>query len=66
VLNAGNLNSPCTTRFELEGVSSTEAQYVNAWNGAGLGSKYIALARVLCLGAGAKPSSLEALVDTWC
>ena len=25
-LNAGNLNSPCTTRFEVEGVSSTEAQ----------------------------------------
>jgi hypothetical protein len=65
-LKAGNLNSPCTTRFEVEGVSSTEAQYVNALNGAGLGSKYTALTRVLCPGAGAKLSPPEALPDTWC
>ena len=65
-LKAGNLNSPCTTRFEVEGVSSTEAQYVNALDGAGLGSKYTAFARVFCPDAGAKLSSPEAVLDTWC
>jgi hypothetical protein len=43
----GNLNSPCSTRFEVDGPSCTDAQYVNALNVAGFGSKYIAVMRAV-------------------
>jgi hypothetical protein len=46
-LKAGNLNSPCNTRFEIDGPSGTDAQYVNALNVAGFGLKYSALMRVI-------------------
>src|SRR6516225_8054118 len=42
LLKTGNLNSACKIRLETVGPNRTEALYVYALSGAGLGSKYTA------------------------
>src|SRR5436305_9304896 len=51
-LKTGNLNSACSTLAEVEGPNCADAQYVNALNGVGLGSKYTAGVRVIWTGTG--------------
>jgi hypothetical protein len=42
----GNRNCPRKTRLEVDGPNCTDAQYVNALNVAGFGSKYTAVMAV--------------------
>jgi hypothetical protein len=42
-LKIGNLNSPRNVRLEVDGLSCTDAPYMNAANVTGFGSKYTVL-----------------------
>src|SRR6516164_11663293 len=63
-LKTGNLNSPCKTLAEFDGPSWTDAEYVNAVKGVGLGSKYTAVVRVICPGPCTTPSLPRPPLDT--
>ena len=61
-LKTGNLNSPCNTLCEVDGPNCTDAQYVYALSGAGFGTKYTGVMRVIWPGAEAILSLPYALV----